>query len=90
MWKPLLPQLSKNNTIITIDFPGHGKSGVISEIHSMELMAEVVDQLLQHLQISSATFIGHSMGGYVTLAYAEIYPHKIEKIILLNNLKHQC
>ncbi len=85
MWKPLLPQLSKNNTIITIDFPGHGKSGVISEIHSMELMAEVVDQLLQHLQISSATFIGHSMGGYVTLAYAEIYPHKIEKIILLNS-----
>ncbi|MBK5214676.1 MAG: alpha/beta hydrolase [Flavobacteriaceae bacterium] len=85
MWKPLLPLLSKNNTVIKIDFPGHGKSGVIAEIHSMELMAEVVDELLQHLRISSATFIGHSMGGYVVLAYAEIFPNKIEKLILLNS-----
>lgn len=85
MWKPLIPQLSKNHFIITIDFPGHAKSGVIAEIHSMELMAEVVDSILQHLQISAATFIGHSMGGYVSLAFAEMFPEKIEKIILLNS-----
>ncbi len=85
MWKSLIPQLSKNITIITIDFPGHGKSAVISEIHSMELMAEVVNEILRHLKINSATFIGHSMGGYVTLAYAEIFPEKVEKLILLNS-----
>lgn len=85
MWKPLLPQLSKNNLVITLDFPGHGKSDVISEIHSMELMADVVDQLLKHLEISSATFIGHSMGGYVTMAYAEMFPEKVDKLILLNS-----
>ncbi|MEH6763546.1 MAG: alpha/beta hydrolase [Aequorivita antarctica] len=85
MWNSLIPQFSKNNTIVTIDFPGHGKSGVISEIHSMELMAEVVNELLQHLQISSATFIGHSMGGYVALAYAEMFSEKVEKLILLNS-----
>ncbi len=85
MWKPLIPQLSQNNFVIIIDFPGHGKSGVISEIHSMELMAEVVNEILQHLQISSATFIGHSMGGYVALALTEMFPEKIEKLILLNS-----
>ncbi|AFL81013.1 putative hydrolase or acyltransferase of alpha/beta superfamily [Aequorivita sublithincola DSM 14238] len=85
MWKPLIPQLSKNNFVITIDFPGHGKSGVLAEIHTMELMAEVVNEILQHLQISTATFIGHSMGGYVTLAFAEMFLEKIEKIILLNS-----
>ena len=85
MWKPLIPQLSKNRTVVTIDFPGHGKSDSISEIHTMELMAEVVDELLKHLQIPSATFIGHSMGGYVILAYAEMFPEKVEKIILLNS-----
>ncbi|SRX52381.1 alpha/beta fold hydrolase [Aequorivita sp. CIP111184] len=85
MWNSLIPQFSKNNTIVTINFPGHGKSGVISEIHSMELMAEVVNELLQHLQISSATLIGHSMGGYVALAYAEMFTEKIEKLILLNS-----
>ncbi|MGO3183951.1 MAG: alpha/beta fold hydrolase [Aequorivita sp.] len=85
MWKPLLPQLSKHNFVITLNFPGHGESGVISEIHSMELMAEVVDQILKHLEISSAIFVGHSMGGYVTMAYAELFPEKIEKLILLNS-----
>ena len=85
MWKPLLPELSKNHFVITIDFPGHGKSDVISEVHSMELMAEVVNEILQNLQIPSATFIGHSMGGYVALAFAEMFQEKIEKLILLNS-----
>ncbi len=85
MWKPLIPELSKNNFLLTIDFPGHGKSGVISEIHSMELMAEVVNEIMEHLQISTATFIGHSMGGYVALACAEMFPEKAEKLILLNS-----
>lgn len=85
MWKPLIPFLSKSNLVITIDFPGHGKSEVLSEIHSMELMAEVVDQLLKHLQIPSAIFIGHSMGGYVSLAYAEKFNDKTDKLILLNS-----
>ncbi|MDC8001002.1 alpha/beta hydrolase [Aequorivita todarodis] len=85
MWNPLIPEFSKRNTLITMDFPGHGKSGIISETHSMELMAEIVEALLQHLQIPSATFIGHSMGGYVVLAYAEMFPHKVEKLVLLNS-----
>src|SRR5690606_18520452 len=85
MWKPLIPQFSKNNFLITVDFPGHGKSGVISEIHSMELMAEVVHSLLKEINVETATFIGHSMGGYVALAYAELYEREVEKLILLNS-----
>ena len=85
MWKPLLPQFSKNNFLITVDFPGHGKSGVISETHSMELMAEVVHSLLKEINVETATFIGHSMGGYVALAYAELYEREVEKLILLNS-----
>ncbi|PHR10535.1 MAG: alpha/beta hydrolase [Aequorivita sp.] len=85
MWKSLLPKLSQKYFVITIDLPGHGKSGVVSEIHTMELMAEVVDEILQKLQISSATFLGHSMGGYVTLAYADMFSEKVDKLILLNS-----
>ncbi|MCZ4317628.1 alpha/beta hydrolase [Aequorivita viscosa] len=85
MWEPLIPQFATNRTVITIDFPGHGKSGVITEIHTMELMAQVVDEIVKHLQITSATFLGHSMGGYVALAYAELFSEKVEKLILLNS-----
>lgn len=85
MWKPFIPELSEKNTVIVLDFPGHGKSGVISETHSMELMAKVANDILLHEQIPSATFIGHSMGGYVALAYTEMFPEKVEKLILLNS-----
>ena len=85
MWEPLLPLLSEKHRVINIDLPGHGKSGVIAETHSMELMAEAVLAVLDKLNISSATFLGHSMGGYVALAFAEAYGKRVEKLILLNS-----
>lgn len=84
-WNPLITELLKKNQIITIDLPGHGKSACISEIHTMELMAEVVNFVLEELNILSANFIGHSMGGYVALAFAEKYESKIDKLVLLNS-----
>lgn len=85
MWNPLISALSKNKTVVTLDFPGHGKSDVFAETHTMELLAEIVNELLKHLQISQATFVGHSMGGYVALAFAELFSEKTERLILLNS-----
>ncbi len=85
MWQPLLPYFTEHKTVVTIDFPGHGKSGVIAGIHTMELMAEVVNEILQHIHIASATFLGHSMGGYVALAYTELFPGKVDALYLLNS-----
>lgn len=85
IWKKLLPFLEKSHTVLQIDFPGLGKSETVGEIHSMELMAEIVRNLMDSLQIETAAFIGHSMGGYITLAFIEAYPDRAEKIILLNS-----
>lgn len=85
MWESVIPLFSKRNTVITLDFPGLGKSEVLDEIHTMELLAKVINGLLQHLNIEKATIIGHSMGGYCTLAFAELFEEKVTKIILLNS-----
>lgn len=85
MWEPFVPELIKNHTVITIDLPGHGKSECIGYIHSMELMAEVVHAVLVHEKIEQATFLGHSMGGYAALAFAERHPQMCSEIILLNS-----
>ena len=77
IWSTIVPELSGDNTMVTLDLPGHGKSGCIAETHSIELMAEVVYSLLKYLKIKSVSFVGHSMGGYVALAFAEKYEHKI-------------
>ncbi len=85
MWHNLIPALSEKHKVIILDFPGHGKSETISEIHSMELMAEIVAELLDHLQIFTATAVGHSMGGYVALALTEKYEEKIDRLFLINS-----
>ncbi|MBT8394855.1 MAG: alpha/beta hydrolase [Flavobacteriaceae bacterium] len=85
MWEPFIPDLSKRNQIITIDLLGHGKTGCVSSIHSMEDMAEVVKVVLSELKISESILVGHSMGGYVALAFAEKYSNDIIGLCLMNS-----
>ncbi len=85
MWNEFVTPLSKKNRVITIDLLGHGKTGCLGYIHSMELMAEVVEILLNHLKIRKSIFIGHSMGGYVSLAFAEKHPDNVKGLCLLNS-----
>ena len=85
IWVDLTPKLSKKNKVIIIDLPGHGKSGCVAETHTMELMAEVVHFILEENKIEQASFIGHSMGGYISLAFAEKYKSKVNTLVLLNS-----
>ncbi len=80
-----MPELMKTYTVVILDLPGHGQSGVFGAVHSMEFMAEAIQQLLSELKFESFILVGHSMGGYVALAYAEKYPNQISKLILLNS-----
>lgn len=85
MWDVLAPEFSKKYRIITIDMLGHGQTGCLGYIHSMEDMADAVHAVLHDLRIRKAIFVGHSMGGYVALAFAELYPDMVKGIVLLNS-----
>ena len=85
IWEEFLPEFSRYGKIVTIDLPGHGKSGCIGEVHSMELMAEAVFEILKTIGVKKANFIGHSMGGYVGLAFLEKHPEMVQDFMLLNS-----
>lgn len=85
MWNQIRPELSKKNRVICIDLLGHGQTGCLGYIHTMELMAEAVEAILHHLKIRRSIFIGHSMGGYVALAFAEKQPDALKGLCLLNS-----
>jgi len=85
MWKDLTPDLAQTHRVIAIDLLGHGQSESLGYIHTMEMMADSVAQVLNTLHIDVVTFVGHSMGGYVALAYAEKYPFNVNGICLLNS-----
>ena len=85
MWNNLISILSHKNRVITIDLLGHGATECFGYVHSMEDNAEIVKAVLSHLRIRKAVFVGHSMGGYVGLAFAELYPASIKGLVLLNS-----
>ena len=85
MWGAITSELSINNRVIAIDLLGCGNTDVFEETHTMEMMAEAVHFVLEHLTIAHASFVGHSMGGYVALAFAEMFPEKVEKLCLLTS-----
>jgi pimeloyl-ACP methyl ester carboxylesterase len=85
MWQYLIPELSKKQRVITIDLLGHGETGCLGYVHSMEDNAAVVRAVLSKLQIRKAIFVGHSMGGYAALAFAEMYPDAVKGLVLMNS-----
>ena len=85
MWQDLVPEWSKKHRIITIDLLGHGETECLGYVHSMEDNAEAVRAVLSKLRIRKAVFLGHSMGGYVALAFAELYPATVKGLVLLNS-----
>jgi pimeloyl-ACP methyl ester carboxylesterase len=85
MWNFYIPEFAKKNRVITIDLLGHGESECLGYVHLMEDHADAVHAVLSELRIRKAVFVGHSMGGYVALAFAELYPENIKALILLNS-----
>lgn len=86
VWNYYAKQLSSSTTrVITIDLLGHGKTECLSYVHTMEEMAEAVYAVLKHLKLKKYYLVGHSMGGYVSLALAENYPDDIRGLCMFHS-----
>lgn len=85
MWEDYMTYFSTKHRMISIDLLGHGDTGCLGYIHSMEDMADAVHAVVTHLKLKRVTLIGHSMGGYVSLAFAELYPDYVKNIVLINS-----
>ncbi len=85
VWEEFVPLLYKQVRVVTLDLPGHGISEVKGEVHTMEYLADTVKAALDALKIERCTLVGHSMGGYVALAFCERYPERLERMVLLSS-----
>jgi pimeloyl-ACP methyl ester carboxylesterase len=78
LWKYCDQELATRYRVIVPDLPGFGESRLEEPEVSMEFFAEKVRELLDNLKIDQCIMIGHSLGGYVTLAFAEKYEHRLK------------
>lgn len=92
IWDDFVTVLSQRYRVITPDLPGHGKTGNRrqggtsgEQVNTMEMQAEAVNQVLKACGVDRCNMIGHSMGGYTTLAFAELFPDKIKGLCLFHS-----
>lgn len=85
VWDDFVPLLYKQLRVVTLDLPGHGISVVTGECHTMEFLADTVAEGLKALGIQRCTLVGHSMGGYVALAFCERHPDMLDGLVLLSS-----
>ncbi|MCL2414304.1 MAG: alpha/beta hydrolase [Bacteroidales bacterium] len=85
IWDSFFDAFGEERRVIAIDLPGHGKTEQFAEIHTMSLMAECVKMVLDAENIEKATIIGHSMGGYAALEFANLFPERTEQFGLFHS-----
>ncbi len=85
VWKYQVRELIQQFTVIVPDLPGSGPSGLLP-VTSMESLSECLYRILKAENIQSLVMIGHSMGGYITLAFAEKYPEMLRGFGLFHSM----
>jgi pimeloyl-ACP methyl ester carboxylesterase len=85
VWNGFKEKLAAKFRVVSVDLPGHGLSDIYSDTHSMEFMATVIRDLMKHLSIKKAFIAGHSLGGYVALAFLELFPEYLSGYSLLHS-----
>lgn len=85
VWYSFARKLSAGFRVISVDLPGHGHSDIYGESHTMEFLATVVKDLLRSLFVEKAFITGHSLGGYVSLAFLELYPDALSGYCLFHS-----
>jgi len=85
IWRDFIPHLAEQCRVICMDLPGHGKSGIWGKVHSMDDLAGSVKAVMDAEGIQRIFLAGHSMGGYVTMAFADLYPDRLEGYVLFHS-----
>lgn len=85
VWHPLEKLLAKNHRVISVDLPGHGESEATGETHTVEYLADAVREVIMQTGEKKVLLIGHSLGGYVTLAFAEKFPDLLSGYVLFHS-----
>jgi pimeloyl-ACP methyl ester carboxylesterase len=86
-WDAQVPVISRQTRVITLDLPGHGRSGSpTSGKITMDLFARAVEAVRAEARAERVVLVGHSMGTPVIRQYALMYPQRVSALVLVDGL----
>lgn len=86
-WSEQVPVLSKKYRVLTLDLPGHGKTGAPADVKlSMDLFAQAVEAVREEARAERVVLVGHSMGTAVVTQYARLYPQHVAALVFVDGL----
>ena len=83
---PITGPLSERHTIITVDLPGHGRTGVVEQMteYRFENTIDAVAAVLSRLGHDRVNVLGYSMGGRLALGLAIQHPERVQRSVLVS------
>jgi pimeloyl-ACP methyl ester carboxylesterase len=88
-WRYQVPFFKKNYRVITLDLPGHGKSGSPKSAPlTMELFAQAIEAVRVEAKAGKIVLVGHSMGTPVIRQYARLYPSNVAALVPVDGVLH--
>jgi len=82
LFDPILPALTANHKVITVDLQGHGRTADIDRALDVRLMADDIAALIDHLRLDRPDLVGYSMGGGVAFFTAVKHPDKVRRLVI--------
>ncbi|MGE7759510.1 alpha/beta fold hydrolase [Peribacillus sp. NPDC097895] len=84
-WSDIIAKVKDEYRVVAVDLRGHGASEALGASFSIEDMAADIASFLEDREIDQVYMFGHSLGGYITLAFAERFPGKLSGFSLVHS-----
>jgi pimeloyl-ACP methyl ester carboxylesterase len=83
-WHAQLVAFAPQHDVIAPDLPGFGASERLPQTNCIALQVRCLRALLDDLGLARATLVGHSMGGWISLAFAAAHPERVERLAVVD------
>jgi pimeloyl-ACP methyl ester carboxylesterase len=84
-WREVALRLAERHTVIAPDLIGHGDSATPRGDYSIGAHAAAIRDLLTAIDVSAATFVGHSLGGGIAMQFFWQFPERVERLVLVSS-----
>ena len=89
LWHRIVPLLSEQNRVIAPDLIGFGYSDKSDDFdRSIARQAEMIDALMGKIDVERANIVAHDIGGGIALRLATLYPHRVNKLCVMNSVSY--